>query len=52
MAHTDNGLTDGQRAGRKRRCGECGDESEQERSPIGQGKATLQERGREVNMSG
>ena len=29
--------TDGQRAGRKRWCGECGDESEQERSRTGGG---------------
>jgi hypothetical protein len=37
-AHTDyNGPTDGQRAGRKRWCGECGDESEQERSRTGGG---------------
>ena len=33
----DNGPTDGQRAGRKRWCGECGDESEQERSRTGGG---------------
>jgi len=32
MAHTDNEPTDGQREGWKRRGGECGDESEQERS--------------------
>jgi hypothetical protein len=38
IAHTDdNGLTDGQRAGRTRWCGECGDESEQERSRTGGG---------------
>ena len=37
-AHTDDsGPTDGQRAGRKRWCGECGDESEQERSRTGGG---------------
>ena len=33
----DNGPTGGQRAGRKRRGGECGDESEQERSRTGGG---------------
>jgi hypothetical protein len=37
-AHTDdNGPADGQRAGRKRWGGECGDESEQERSRTGGG---------------
>ena len=35
-AHTDdNGPTDGQRAGRKRRSGECDDDSEQGRSRTG-----------------
>ena len=37
IPHRRHGLTDGQRAGRKRWCGECGDESEQERSRTGGG---------------
>ena len=37
MHNDDNGPTDGQRAGRKRWCGDCGDDSEQERSRTGGG---------------
>ena len=39
-AHTDDGPTDGQRAGRKRSGRECGYEIEQERSHIG-GRAVI-----------
>jgi hypothetical protein len=38
MHTADSGPTGGQRAGRKRRGGECGDESEQERSRTGSGE--------------
>ena len=40
MAHTDDDdPTDGQQEGRNRWCGECGDESEQERSRKSRGEA-------------
>ena len=41
----DNEPTDGQQAGRKRWCGECGDESEQERSRTGGGVGRREQRG-------